>query len=237
MARLTFFLFSLGLAAAQPASEGRAIGSGTVKGENPNPLGGTRVAAVVKDADSDAGAPEGPVTVGKIDNLKGTIHYLLCDKYTSGSLKERANNIGAYLAKNDNPNSQWFVFLWKDTEGWGSTKKKGNRHVLYDVCGHDIWVFQREDKYYDRTSCSSDEKDRAETIIRGAASPGGEYGPVRDNIKKELAANDVEILFTVVGGYNSNWNFGFTGHTSCGRWVNINTSDTGDDYQVYFFLQ
>jgi len=89
--------------------------TGPLKGKNPNPLNGTRVAAVVKD--SDAGAPEGPVTVGKIGNLKGTIQYLLCDKYTSGSLSERATNIGAHLARNDDSNSQWFVFLWKASEG------------------------------------------------------------------------------------------------------------------------
>jgi len=241
MARLVLFSFSLGLAAALP------LNLGALKGKNPNPLNGTRVAAVVKD--SDAGAPEGPVTVGKIGNLKGTIQYLLCDKYTSGSLSERATNIGAHLARNEDPNSQWFVFLWKASEGYATRNVKGNSYYLTDVCGHDIWVFQREDKYYDRTSCSSLEKDQAEKIIRRAVSYGGSYGAVINRIKqfaasnhptREFAAFDANFLFTVVGGWNDNWNLGWTGHTSCGRWVDIKKSDTvtwEQDYQVFFFLQ
>merc|ERR1712130_641804 len=68
MARLMLFLFSLGLTAAQPAQEG----SGSLKRENPNPLE-SRGAAGGKDAGSDAGAPEGPVTdVGKTGNLETT---------------------------------------------------------------------------------------------------------------------------------------------------------------------
>jgi len=95
-------------------------------------------------------------------------------------------------------------------------------------------VFQREYKWSDRASCSSSEKAQAETVIRGAASSGGSYSAVRDRIKQEFAASEVKLLFTVVGGFNNNWNYG---HGSCGRWVDIKTSDTGDNYQVYFFLQ
>merc|ERR1712210_367108 len=57
----------LGLSAAHP-QEGRAIGSGPpgspVKGKNPNPLE-SRVAAVVKDDNTDPDASEGPQNVGK----------------------------------------------------------------------------------------------------------------------------------------------------------------------------
>jgi len=211
--------------------------TGPLKGKNPNPLNGTRVAAVVKD--SDAGAPEGPVTVGKRGNPKGAYHYL-CEKYTSGSLNERATNIAAhlnYLASNDGVYSQWFVFLWKTSEGWATRSEKGHSFSMKNECGHDMWVFSKQDKYYDRTSCSSKEKAQAETIIRGAASPGGSYSAVRDRITQEFAASDVNLLFTVVGGYNDNWNYGQAGHYSCGDWVDIKTSDTGDDYQVYYFLK
>ena len=206
-----------------------------LKGKNPNPLNGTRVAAVVKDDDPDPGSPEGPAIAGKT-NWKGTPRYLLCDKYTSGSLKQRAQKIADHLAEKEDPASQWFVFLFKDTEGWGTRKVKGETDLSKNACGHDIWVFRRQDKFYERTSCSSSEMGRASTIIKGAVSPGGTNAEVRDNIRQELAAFDVDLLFAVVGGWNDNWNFGFTGHTSCGDWVDVKVG-SGDDYQVWFFLQ
>ena len=80
--------------------------------------------------------------------------------------------------------------------------------------------------------------DQADIIIRRAASYGGSYVAVKNRIKKELAAFGVKQLFTMVGGYNSNWNYGTrVTHISCGRWVAIKTSDTGDNYLVWFFLQ
>jgi len=238
MARLELFLFSLGLAASQPAQESRVIGSGAIKPENPNPLE-SRVAPVVVDGHSDAGAPEGPASdVGKLGDLEPTIYYLLCNKYTSGSLKERANNIADYLYKKEDSNSQWFVFLWKDAEGFAARKEKGNQYYLPNVCGHHVWVFQREDKLYERTSCSSSEMDRADIIIRGAASSGGTYTAVRNRIRDELAAFGVKQLFSVVVGFNNDGNSGTRiTHISCGRWVAIKTSATGDDYLVWFFLQ
>merc|ERR1712130_763569 len=238
MARLELFLFSLGLAASQPAQESRVIGSGAIKPENSNPLE-SRIAPVVVDGNSDSGAPEGPASdVGKLGNLDSTIYYLLCNKYTSGNLKERANKIASYLGSKVDSNSQWIVFLSKDTEGFSAMRKNVNRYYLQNVCGHHIWVFQREDWRYERTSCSSSEMDRAENIIRGAASSGGTYTAVKNRIRYELAAFGVKQLFTMVGGYNSNWNYGtHVTHISCGRWVAIKTSATGDDYLVWFFLQ
>ena len=187
---------------------------------------------MVKDAGSDAGAPEGPVTdVGKTGNLEATIRYLLCTKYTYGHRQWRAQQIGDYLASNEDPNSQWFVFLWEASEGWATWKKAGNHHYLFNACGHDIWVFQWENK--DRSSCLSyDVRVRGKAVIREAVTPGGKYTSVRDRIKH---ASSLDVLFAVVGGWNNNWNFGYTGHTSCGNWVNL-VSDTGDDYQVFFFL-
>merc|ERR1711902_197415 len=244
MARLVLFLFSLGLAAAQPALESRVISSGAIKPENPNPLE-SRVAPVVVDVDSDDGAPEGPASdVGKLGDLEPTIYYLLCNKYTSGGLRWRANDIRDYLRSKVDSNSQWFVFLWKDTEGFTARKEKGNQYYLHNVCGHHIYVFQREGRFYERTSCSISEMNRAENIIRGAASSGGTYTAVKNRIKDELAAFGVKQLFTVVFGFNNNnGNAGtdvtkFTNQQiSCGGWVYIRTSDTGDDYHVYFFLQ
>ena len=221
------------------------LSTGAIKPENPNPLE-SRVAPVVVDVDSDDGAPEGPASdVGKLGDLEPTIYYLLCNKYTSGGLRWRANDIRDYLRSKVDSNSQWFVFLWKDTEGFTARKEKGNQYYLHNVCGHHIYVFQREDRFYERTSCSISEMNRAENIIRGAASSGGTYTAVKNRIKDELAAFGVKQLFTVVGGHNSNWHFWHTfftshipnGHVICGKWVSIKTSDTGDDYQVWFFLQ
>merc|ERR1712130_940148 len=143
----------------------------------------------------------------------------------------RAQKIGDYLASNEDPNSQWFVFLWEASEGWATWKKAGNHHYLFNACGHDIWVFQWENK--DRSSCLSYEvRVSGKAVIKEAVTPGGTYTSVRDRIKH---ASPLDVLFTVVGGWNNNWNFGYTGHTSCGNWV-TGISDTGDDYQVFFFL-
>merc|ERR1712037_351074 len=162
MARTAIFLFFLGLSAAHP-QEGRAIGSGPpgppVKGKNPNPLE-SRVAGVVKDDDPEPGASDGPQNVGKSGNWKGTPRFLLCDKFTSGSILHRANQIADHLAENE----------------------------------------------------------------------------VRDNIKREMAAFDVDLLFAVVGGWNDNWNFGTHSDSTCGQWVSVKVG-SGDDYQVFFVLQ
>merc|ERR1712037_681997 len=103
MARVAIFLFFLGLSAAHP-QEGRVIGSGPpgspVKGKNPNPLE-SRVAAVVKDDATDPDASEGPQNVGKTGNWKGTPRFLLCDKFTSGSIEQRANDIKREMAAFD----------------------------------------------------------------------------------------------------------------------------------------
>ena len=45
---------------------------------------------------------------------------------------------------------------------------------------------------------------RAATFIKGAVSPGGTNAEVRDCIKDEMAAFNVDLLFVVVGGYNDN---------------------------------
>ena len=77
---------------------------------------------------------------------------------------------------------------------------------------------------------------RAATIIKGAVSPGGTNGEVRDNINREMAAFDVDLLFAVVGGWNDNWNFGTHSDSTCGQWVSVKVG-SGDDYQVFFVLQ
>merc|ERR1712233_236710 len=85
----------------------------------------------------------------------------------------------------------------------------------------------------DASSCLSYEvRVSGKAVIKEAVTPGGTYTSVRDRIKH---ASSLDVLFTVVGGWNNNWNFGYTGHTSCGNWV-TGISDTGDDYQVFFFL-
>jgi len=239
MARTAIFLFFLGLSAAHP-QEGRAIGSGPpgppVKGKNPNPLE-SRVAAVVKDDDTDPGASEGPQNVGKSGNWKGTPRFLLCDKFTSGSIEQRADKIADHLAKNEDPDSQWYVFLFDDAEGWGTRAVKGETDVMKNACGHDMWVYRREDRFFKRTKCSSAEMRRAATIVKGAVSPGGTNAEVRDNIRDELAAFDVDLLFAVVGGWNDNWNFGsYTDLQTCAQWVDVKVG-SGDDYQVFFVLQ
>ena len=207
-----------------------------LKGKNPNPLNGTRAAAVVKDDDPDPGAPEGPVTVGKSGNWKGTPRFLLCEKYTSGSIQQRAQNIADHLERNEDADSNWYVFLFDEHEGWGTRKVKGESDVMKNACGHDMWVYRRENKYFKRTSCSSSEMGRATTIIKGAVSPGGSNAEVRDNIKRAFADFGVDLLFAVVGGWNENWNFGWNVATSCGDWVSVKVG-SGDDYQVWFVLQ
>ena len=206
-----------------------------VKGKNPNPLE-SRVAAVVKDDATDPDASEGPQNVGKSGNWKGTPRFLLCDKFTSGSILHRANQIADHLAENEDPDSHWYVFLFDDAEGWGTRKVKGESDVTKNACGHDLWVFRRENKWFKRTRCSSAEKSRAATIIKGAVSPGGTNAEVRDNIKREMAAFDVDLLFVVVGGWNDNWNYGTHSDSTCGQWVDVKVG-SGDDYQVYFVLE
>jgi len=239
MARTAIFLFFLGLSAAHP-QEGRAIGSGPPghppKAKNPNPLE-SRVAAVVKDDATDPDASEGPQNVGKTGNWKGTPRFLLCDKFTSGTFSQRANDIAEHLGKNEDPDSNWFVFLFDDAEGWGTIAVKGETDVMKNACGHDMWVYRREDRWFKRTKCSSAEMRRAATIIKGAVSPGGTNAEVRDNIRDELAAFDVDLLFAVVGGWNDNWNYGGrTDLQTCAQWVDVKVG-SGDDYQVFFVLE
>ena len=205
------------------------------KAKNPNPLE-SRVAAVVKDDATDPDASEGPQNVGKSGNWKGTPRFLLCDKFTSGDFFQRANDIAEHLGKNEDPDSHWFVFLFDDAEGWGTWTVKGETDVMKNACGHDMWVYRREDRFFKRTECSSAEMRRAATIVKGAVSPGGTNAEVRNNIKREMAAFDVVLLFVVVGGWNDNWNYGTHSDSTCGQWVDVKVG-SGDDYQVYFVLE
>merc|ERR1712130_779197 len=85
--------------------------------------------------------------------FEDTISYLLCDKYTSGSLRERATNISAYLEKTaTKERARWLqvaVFIWKASEGWATGRGLRNSVALKNVSGHDVLVFHREHRDYD----------------------------------------------------------------------------------------
>merc|ERR1719369_541317 len=129
-------------------------------------------------------------------------HSLLCNH--NGSRSEKAKEITDTL-KVDYPGNHWFVNIIDKGKDWVFSQSTGEKESWHDTCGYDMLIWARSKSEITKTSCSSEEQERAKTIIDMAELTGSNYTDVMEKLESTLSLFDINTLYVSVAQKDSTW--------------------------------